>query len=182
MSLRSVLEVFEQHKEAVVAIAALLSPFAAVWAALIASKRASRAALEAARIQTRANVVTAYQQRLIDQLREEMAAEIAYISYLRALRQVSPPRQQELSDSVKAAIARKTRIALLCRLDSPEAKEFFSFAEKLINTAAAAPNEERWPNEANATFDEGLNILGAIAIRLLKSELELAHSSKSAVS
>src|SRR5436190_9064406 len=46
---RWLLTVLAHHKDAIVAVAALLAPFAAVFAALRASARQSRASLEAAK-------------------------------------------------------------------------------------------------------------------------------------
>ena len=57
--LRWLLTVLEHRKDAIVAVAALLAPFAAVFAAIRASSRQSRASLEAARLQSETIQTTA---------------------------------------------------------------------------------------------------------------------------
>jgi hypothetical protein len=103
---RWLLTVLEHHKDAIVAVAALLAPFAAVFAAIRASGRQSRASLEAAKLQSetiqttarlqieaqtaiaqdqiRATVGIVYRQRLTDHVREilqQLVARLADITF-----------------------------------------------------------------------------------------------------
>jgi hypothetical protein len=174
--IRWLIKTVEIHKDFLVTVAALLSPFAAVWAAIIASKRASEGVIQSARIQTQADVVTAYRQRLIDTLRTELAAQIDYISYFRVLRQESPTRWEEMTKVTMAGDARSTRIALLSGMDSLEAKEFFSLSKKLVMKTQSAPREKQWTDEETAAFETELNELAHIAIELVSAELERARS------
>jgi len=73
----------EAHKDFFLAIGALLSPFAAVFIGLQSSKRQAIALLKSTRMQIRASALRDYRQRNVEKLREEIAAEIFYVSQMR---------------------------------------------------------------------------------------------------
>src|SRR5438309_3884275 len=103
----------EAHKDFLIAIGALLSPFAAVLIGLVSSRWQAAALLKATRLQIRASALRDYRQRNVEKLREEIAAEIFYISELRFKQQeigLQDPKAQQL---VYDAMARKIRIRAL---------------------------------------------------------------------
>ena len=73
----------EAHKDFLVAIGALLSPFAAVLIGLVSAKWQAVTMLKSTRMQIRASALRDYRQRNVEKLREEIAAEIFYVSQLR---------------------------------------------------------------------------------------------------
>src|SRR5437763_1213016 len=89
----------EARKDFFIAIGALLSPFAAVLIGLISSKWQAAALLRSTRMQIRASALRDYRQRNVEKLREEIAAEIFYVSELRFKQQdigLHDPKAQEL--------------------------------------------------------------------------------------
>src|SRR6266699_4178838 len=89
----------EAHKDFFLALGALLSPFAAVLIGLISSKWQAAALLRSTRMQIRASALRDYRQRNVEKLREEIAAEIFYISQLRFKQQevgLDDPKAREL--------------------------------------------------------------------------------------
>src|SRR5436305_5755505 len=123
----------EARKDFFLAIGALLSPFAAVFIGLQSSKRQAIALLKSTRMQIRASALRDYRQRNVEKLREEIAAEIFYVSQLRFKQQevgLDDPKAQEL---VYDAMARKIRIrALQSAVSSEQLKQCFKFEENLV--------------------------------------------------
>ena len=62
----------ELHHNAILAIAALMSPFAAIWLGM----RQTKANLQTTKLQIRATVGVAYRQQLHDELRNELSAQL----------------------------------------------------------------------------------------------------------
>jgi hypothetical protein len=91
----------EQHKDALLVIAALASPFAAVFAALIASKRSATAtiaaadkqrqtSLEIAERNTRITVRATNRQNWINELRQEIAGFLSLLPAAHGVRKGDP--------------------------------------------------------------------------------------------
>jgi len=91
----------EKHKDAILAIAALVSPFAAVFAALIASKRSAKAtiasaekqrqtSLEIAERDTRLTVRATNRQNWINELRQEIAGLLSLLPAAHGIRKSDP--------------------------------------------------------------------------------------------
>src|SRR6266699_5849255 len=89
----------EAHNDFFIAIGALLSPFAAVLIGLMSSKWQAATLLKSTRMQIRASALRDYRQRNVEKLREEIAAEIFYVSQLRFKQQevgLDDPKAREL--------------------------------------------------------------------------------------
>ena len=162
----------EAHKDLFLALGALLSPFAAVLIGLISSKWQAAALLRSTRMQIRASALRDYRQRNVEKLREEIGAEIFYVSELRFKQQdigLHDPKAQEL---VYAAMARKIRIrALQTAASSEQLKECFQFEEKLIDEIRSKPARQPWADEDNIAINQKIDALGNLYLKVLETEM-----------
>ncbi len=165
----------EAHKDFFIVIGALLSPFAAVLSGLMSSKWQAATLLKSTRMQIRASALRDYRQRNVEKLREEIAAEIFYISQLRFKQQdvgLNDPTAQEL---VYDAMARKIRIrALQSAASSEQLKECFKFEETLLDEIRSKPARKTWGHDDNVVVNERIDALGNLYLKVLESEMQAA--------
>ena len=166
----------ELHKDFCLVIAAfcaaLLSPFAAVVVAFVSAKRQARALLEATGMQVRAGAVREYRQRNIEKLREELAAEIFYVSQLRMGQQKLGLDHAEVVGMAEDAQARKIRIHLLVGSAAEQWKHCFELEEQLIKRIRGTVPRKVWSDEENAAFDRQMDLLGVENLKVLEIELQ----------
>ena len=165
----------EAHKDFLVAIGALLSPFAAVLIGLVSSKWQAATMLKSTRMQIRASALRDYRQRNVEKLREEIAAEIFYVSQLRFKQQevgLNDPKAREL---VYDAMARKIRIrALQSAVSSEQLKQCFKFEENLVEEIGLKPARQSWGLEGNTVVNTKIDELGNLYLKVLESEMKAA--------
>ena len=165
----------EAHKDFFIAIGALLSPFAAVLIGLMVSKRQAAALLKSTRMQIGASALRDYRQRNVEKLREEVAAEIFYVSQLRFKQQEVGLHEPEVRDLVYEAMARKIRIrALQSVVSSEQLKSCFAFEETLVQEIRSKPAQQTWGMEENSVIDGKINELGNLYLKVLESEMQAA--------
>ncbi len=165
----------QAHKDFFLVIAALLSPFAAVFVGLKSSKRQATALLQATRLQICTNALRDYRQRNIEKLRDEIASEIHYVSQMRFKQQqvgLDNPHTLELVD---AAAARRIRIrALQSAASSDQINECFVFEEDLMSEIRSKPAKESWGLEENASVCKRIDELGTLYLKVLEQEIQAA--------
>lgn len=171
---------FEVHKDFCLAIGALLAPFAAVLVALVSAKWQAAALLKSTRMHVRANAFRDYRQRNIEKLREEIAAEIFYVSELRFWQQQTGVNETEAQKSVYDAMARKIRIrALQSAVSSDELKECFKVEEQLLSEIRAKPPRQVWSDDENLAFNAKVDALGNLYLKVLELEMQAAAEEMS---
>jgi hypothetical protein len=168
----------EAHKDFFVAIGALLSPFAAVFVGLMAARWQAASLLKSTRMQIRASALRDYRQRNVEKLREEIAAEIFYVSELRFKQQeigLHDPRAQQI---VFDAMARKIRMrALQSAASGDQLQECFRFEERLIDDIKSRPAARPWSDGDNASISQKVDTLGNLYLKVLESEMRAATES-----
>jgi hypothetical protein len=168
----------EAHKDFFLVMGALVAAFGAVFVGLYSSRRQAKALLESTRMQIRAGALREYRQRNIDKLREELAAEMFYVSQLRFKHQKVGAEHSEAVQMVEEAHARKIRIRLLVMSASEQLDECFDIENKLINQIRRTPGGRVWSEADNLAFDRQVDALGALNLRILDSELQAAAGEK----
>jgi hypothetical protein len=165
----------EAHKDFFLVIAALLAPFAAVLIGLVSSKWQAVTMLKSTRMQIRASALRDYRQRNVEKLREEIAAEIFYVSQLRFKQQdvgLDNPKAREL---VYDAMARKIRIRVLqSAVSSEQLKQCFKFEENLVEEIGLKPARQSWGLEENTVVNRKIDELGNLYLKVLESESQAA--------
>jgi hypothetical protein len=73
----------ENHKDLFIAIGVRVGPVAAVWVGFLTSNRQAKALIRATELQIRAAALREYRQKKVEKLRDEVTAEIDYVSKLR---------------------------------------------------------------------------------------------------
>jgi hypothetical protein len=165
----------EAHKDFLLVIAALLSPFAAVFIGLTSSKRQAAALLESTRMQIRASALRDYRQRNVEKLREEIAMEIFYISQLRYKQQEIGLDNPEAAEMIYAAMARKIRIRLLqSGASTDQLEECPNREESLLNEIRSKPARQSWSLDENVALNKRISALGDLYLKVLKSETQAA--------
>ncbi len=166
----------EVHKDFCLVVAALsaavVGPFAAVFVGLVSSKRQARTLLEATRMQILAGAFREYRQQNIEKLREELAAELFYVSQLRFGQQKLGMDNPNVVQMVEEAQARKIRIGLLVAASSDRWKECFGAEEQLVKRIRGMRPREVWSPEENAAFDREIDRLGTLSVKVVEGELQ----------
>jgi hypothetical protein len=167
----------EAHKDFFIAIGALLSPFAAVLIGLISSKWQAAALLRSTSMQIRASALREYRQRNIEKLREEITAEIFYVSDLRFKQQEVGLHDTRVQQLVYDAMARKIRIrALQSAASSEELKQAFHFEEELIDDVRKRPSGAVWSDNDNLAINQKVDSLGNLYLKVLEKEMHAASN------
>jgi len=165
----------ETHKDFCIAMGALLSPFAAVFIGLMASKWQAATLLKSTRMQIRASSLRDYRQRNVEKLREEIAAQIFYYAQLRIKHQevgIDDPKAQQL---IQDSIARTIRIrALRSAVPSEQLEACFQFEDKLLEEIRSQPARQSWGLERNTIFATKIVQLGNLYLKILESEMQAA--------
>ena len=165
----------EAHKDFFVAMGAFLSPFAAVFIGIVSSKWQSASLLKSTRMQIYASALRDYRQRNVEKLREEIAAEIFYISQLRFKQQevgLNDPAAQNL---VYDAMARKIRIRTLQSAASEgQLQECFKFEEGVVDEIRSKPAGEAWGLDENVSLNHKIDTLGNLYLKVLEVEMQAA--------
>lgn len=165
----------EAHKDLFIALGAFLSPFAAVLIGLISSKWQAAALLRSTRMQIRASALRDYRQRNVEKLREEIAAEIFYVSQLRFKQQEVGLNDAKAQELVYDAMARKIRIrALQTAVSSEQLKECFKFEESLVEEIRSKPAQQNWGLKENTVINGKIDELGNLYLKALESEMQAA--------
>ena len=163
----------EAHKDFFLAIGALLSPFAAVFIGLKSSKQQAVALLKSTRMQIRASALGDYQQRNVEKLREEIAAEIFYVSQLRFKQQEIGLDDPKAVEMVYEAMARKIRIrALESGASTKQLKECFDLEQKLLDEIRSKPARQAWALDENVAINQRIGALGDLYLKVLKNEMQ----------
>ena len=126
-------------------------------------------------MQIRASALRDYRQRNIEKLREEIAAEIFYVSELRFKQQEIGLHDTRVQRLVYDAMARKVRIrALQSAASSEELKQAFHFEEQLIDDIRKRPSGAVWSDTDNFAIDQKVNDLGNLYLKVLEKEMHAA--------
>jgi len=164
----------EVHKDFWLVIAALVAPFAAVFVALVSSKRQAQALLEATQMQIRSAAFREYRQRNIEKLREELAAQIFYLSELRFGQQELGLRHAAVQEMLRAGSARRTRIGLLVTSPTDVWSHFINLHDQLIDRIQGGRPLTVWSLEENQEFTKQIRSLELLGVRVVESQVEAA--------
>ncbi|MEY2482221.1 MAG: hypothetical protein QOK24_749 [Verrucomicrobiota bacterium] len=171
----SAIRALEMHKDAIVAVAALISPFAAVFVGLRASKRQAAANLQAAKIQSesarsnanlqieaqteiakiqiRATVGTAYRQKLIDKIRDTLADELLCVwQTIDAMQGTNELARTDLRDATKRSAANRARLNLLLSSEDKTTRDIIDVFEAILASFQAHDSGEPLSKELAATL------------------------------
>jgi hypothetical protein len=155
----------EEHHDFFLVVAALLAasvgPIAAIW---IGAR------------QIRASRMTEYRATILQKLRDELAAELFYVSQL-AMRWQTFGNDEETGNITVEARAKKMRIRFLVGPSSTELDQVFAHEEALIQTVQSRAESKRWTGEENAQFDAEVNALGNLAYSVMEAALKRAAKS-----
>lgn len=164
-SLTWFLHFVEQHHDFFLVLAAMLAaslgPIGAIW---IGSR------------QIHASRITEYRATILQKLRDELAAELFYVSQF-AIRWQTFGNDTETGNLILEARARKIRIRFLVGPSSTELDHVFANEEALIRTVQSRPESQRWTDEQNAQFDAEINALGNLAYSVMEAALKRATRS-----
>ena len=125
-------------------------------------------------MQIRAAAFREYRQRNNEKLREELAAEIFYVSELRFNQQKMGLGHPDVIREVKAAEARKMRIGLLVKAGAERWKKCFALENELVERFRGTQPGETWGEEENRRFDREIDALGTLSFSVVQSEVEAA--------
>jgi hypothetical protein len=174
LAIQWVLQHLETHKDAFVAIAALLSPFAAVALGIYTSKKQLAAASSNIERQLRATVGIAYRQKLIDNLRNNIAAQLGLTVRLRIERQrvaLDPQFEVEATES----FLHLTRIQLLVDQSNLIKLETLAFAfNAMTDFIKSLPQGQLWTQKEDTHFDGLTHRVLVTAMALIRAEQQLA--------
>lgn len=174
VAIRWILQHLEAHKDAFVAIAALLSPFAAVALGVYTSRKQLMAASLNIERQLRATVGIAYRQKLIDNLRNNIAAQLGLTVRLRIERQrvtLDPQFEVEATE----AFLHLTRIQLLVDQSNLIKLEMLALAfNAMTDFIKSLPQGQLWTEKEGAHFDQLTHRVLVTAMALIRAEQQLA--------
>jgi hypothetical protein len=146
-----------------------------VFIGLISSKRQAAALLESTRMQVRASALRDYRQRNVEKLREEIAAEIFYVSQSRFKQQEVGLDDPKAVEMVYEAMPRKIRIrALESGASTDQLKACFDLEENLLNEIRSKPARRSWGLDENVAVNQRVSALGDLYLKVLKSEMQAA--------
>ncbi|MFZ1219716.1 MAG: hypothetical protein WAO00_10510 [Chthoniobacterales bacterium] len=164
----------EAHKDAFVAIAALLSPFAAVALGVYTSTKQLAAASLNIERQLGATVGIAYRQKLIDNLRNNIAAQLGLTVRLRIERQraaLDPQFEVEATE----AFLHLTRIQLLVDQSNLTKLETLALAfNAMTDFIKSLPQGQLWTEKEGTHFDRLARLVLIAALALIRAEQQLA--------
>src|ERR1700719_241780 len=145
----------ELHHNALLAIAALASPFLAIWL----GRQQIKSALKTTQLQIRASVGIAYRQQVIDELRRELAAQLDSINALTK----HSANSGDAAKHGKDLLQRSFRIGLLVSVGNPHAPEFFAAESHLIRSVdpaeAHASAPEKPPQDIRDVMEAAIRVL-----------------------
>ncbi len=147
--LRVVVSWVEVHKDFFLVVAALIAAFAAVTVGLISTLW-----------QIHAGALRDYRQRNVEKLREELAAETAYVRQFRFGQHEFGVNHSEVRKMEEDARIRKIRIRFSVALE-----------EELVNRIKSARDGERWSDEENTKFDREVDRLLTLNLRIVEREM-----------
>jgi hypothetical protein len=161
---------FEYHKDLWLALGALLSPFAAVAVGLFVAKSQARALLLSTQLQVRASGLRDYQQKLIEKLREELAAQIFEVSQMINIKEKKLGVEAwEKAD--RDIIGRQVRIRLLGATSADALNKYLGVFESVMEHLGKV---ELWSEEEKREFHRRVDTLGEASLKLLQDQMRLA--------
>ncbi len=158
--LRVVVSWVEVHKDFFLVVAALIAAFAAVTVGLISTLW-----------QIHAGALRDYRQRNVEKLREELAAETAYVRQFRFGQHEFGVNHSEVRKMEEDARIRKIRIRFLVRAAVDLWTESVALEEELVNRIKSARDGERWSDEENTKFDREVDRLLTLNLRIVEREM-----------
>ena len=164
----------QQNKDFILAISALMSPFAAVFVALKVAKRQAASVIESTRMQVRSAALRDARQRSWEKLRDEFAAQIYEIIALNDAIDMSPTDIEALWLKVSAIEARKVRIKLVVSPKSQREYDKWATQEDSVFghllTKIKEVRDGKFTGSPENALSEAIDTLPGLAIDVLATE------------